>query len=62
MVNRGTGDNPIWQREYFSFGFAHKANTEREPDAKVIDQIYRHEMQPRISSAGKIAYKPMGAS
>ena len=45
VVNHGTKG---WQREYYSYGFAHGADTRLEPDAKVLDQIYRHELSWRI--------------
>lgn len=45
---RVVNGNGIWQRVYAPFGFAHGADTSREPDAKVLDAIYRSELLWRI--------------
>ena len=46
----------VWQREFYSYEFAQKPNfgpptsagSEREPDDKVLDEIFRHELLGRI--------------
>jgi hypothetical protein len=58
VVNR----DGVWQREYYSYAFAPKprfgpptmanpnpgAGAGREPDATVLDEIYRHELVLRL--------------
>ena len=36
LVNHGTTDKPIYETEYFSFGFPPGADTSKEPDEKVL--------------------------
>ena len=39
LVNCGTVDVPSWQGEYFSFDFPLVANTNNEPDKKVLNSL-----------------------
>jgi hypothetical protein len=53
VVNVGTADPPIWQRQYYSFGFEQHADTAHEPDAKVLDELFRNELLWRLPKVVK---------
>ena len=60
IINRGTREKPHWGPEYFTFAFDHLPHpgpprqgvpppaAPLEPDAKVLEEIYRHELLWRL--------------